>query len=274
LDFSQTFILAIVQGITELFPISSVAHSVLTPYVFNWNLDTAFLKEHFLPFMVMLHLGTAVALLLFFGSEWTEIIKSLCKRDNQSRRLLYLILAGTIPAAIIGFTLEKPLRFLFSNVTSAAFFLMVNGCLLYWGEKIRSKGVKTIQELSYKEAVIIGLFQSLALVPGFSRSGATITAGFTAGLKHSESVRFSMLLATPIIIGAGILEVPKLLQTGLGDLLQVAIVGGIASGIAAFLSVWLMMKWFHKNEISAMRPFAWYCWIAGGLFLISQFVSL
>lgn len=268
----QTLIFAIVQGITELFPISSVAHGVLTPYFFNWNLDPAFLKEHFLPFLVMLHLGTAVALLLFFGTEWTRIIASLFKKDTENRKLLYLILVGCIPAGLIGITLEKPLRLMFSNVGSAAFFLIINGFLLYWGEKMRGKGRKSIDDLSYKEAAVIGLFQALALVPGFSRSGATMTAGFWTGLKHAESARFSMLLATPIIIGAGIVEVPKLLHAGLGDLLQVSIIGGAAAGIAAFLSVWALMKWFHTNEISAMRPFAWYCWLVGAGILISRFM--
>lgn len=268
----QTIVFAVVQGITELFPISSVAHGVLTPFFFNWALDPEFLKEHFLPFLVMLHLGTAIALLLFFGTEWTKIIASLFTNDKGSRRLLFLILVGTIPAAIIGLVLETPLRHMFSNVSSAAFFLIINGMLLYWGEKLRGRGHKSIEDLHYREAIIIGLFQSLALVPGFSRSGATMTAGFWMGLKHEESARFSMLLATPIIIGAGIIEVPKLLHTGLADLFQVSLIGGVASGIAAFMSVWALMKWFHTNEISAMKPFAWYCWIVGIGVLISNMV--
>ncbi|MCI1822061.1 undecaprenyl-diphosphate phosphatase [Megasphaera sueciensis] len=271
MDFLQTVILAIVQGMTELFPISSVAHSVLTPYVFHWQLDNIFLKEHFLPFVVMLHLGTAIALFLFFGSDWTGIVRSIAKKDKQNRKLLYLIIAGSIPAALIGFFLEHALRGIFSSVVNAGFFLMINGCLLYWGEKIRKHGKKEINDLTYKEALIIGAFQSLALIPGFSRSGATITAGFAAGLKHEESVRFSMLLATPIIIGAGILEVPKLMVTGMGDLFWIAVMGGIVSGLAAFFSVWIMMKWFHKNEITAMRPFAFYCWIIGACVLFTSF---
>lgn len=268
----QTIIFAIVQGITELFPISSVAHGVLTPYFFHWDLSPEFLKEHFLPFLVMLHLGTAIALLVFFGTEWTKIIASVFTDDKEARRLLFLIVMGTIPAALIGLVLEKPLRYMFSNVTSAAFFLIVNGVLLYWGEKLRGQGQKKISDLSYKQSVIIGLFQALALVPGFSRSGATMTAGFWLGLKHEESARFSMLLATPIIIGAAIIEVPKLLHAGLGGLLQVSLIGGAAAGIAAFISVWALMRWFHTNEITAMRPFAWYCWLVGAVVLVSEFV--
>ena len=270
----QTLIFAIVQGISELFPISSVAHGVLTPYFFNWELDPSFLKEHFLPFLVMLHLGTAITLLLYFGTEWTRIITSVFTKDDRSRKLMFLILVGTIPAAIIGFILEGPLRHMFSNVSSAAFFLIINGFILYLGERLRGgrQGQRSIDDLNYKQAAFIGLFQSLALVPGFSRSGATMTAGFWMGLKHEDSVRFSMLLATPIIIGAGIIEVPKLIYTDIAGLFQISLIGGIGSGIAAFFSVWALMKWFHTNEINAMRPFAWYCWLVGGGVLISQFI--
>jgi undecaprenyl-diphosphatase len=274
LTILQTFIFAIVQGITELFPISSVAHGVLTPYFFNWNLDPAFLKEHFLPFLVMLHLGTAITLLLYFGTEWTNIIASIFKKDDKSRKLMFLILAGTIPAAVIGLLLESPLRHMFSNVSSAAFFLIINGCILYWGERLRTgQGQKSIDDLTYKQAAVIGLFQSLALVPGFSRSGATMTAGFWMGLKHEDSVRFSMLLATPIIIGASIIEVPRLIHTNVAGLFQISLIGGIAAGIAAFCSVWTLMKWFHTNEVNAMRPFAWYCWLVGFGVLVSQFIG-
>ena len=133
----QTLIFAVVQGISELFPISSVAHGVLTPYFFNWNLDPSFLKEHFLPFFVMLHLGTAITLLLYFGTEWTKIIASVFTKDDRSRKRMFLILAGTIPAAVIGFLLESPLRHMFSNVSSAALFLIINGFILYWGERLQ-----------------------------------------------------------------------------------------------------------------------------------------
>lgn len=268
----QTIIFAIVQGITELFPISSVAHGVLTPYFFQWDLNPEFLKEHFLPFLVMLHLGTAIALLLFFGTEWTKIIASLFKQDHENRKLLFLILIGTIPAGLIGIVLNTPLRHMFSNVSSAAFFLIMNGFLLYWGEKLQGQGQKHINDLNYRQAAIIGLFQALALIPGFSRSGATITAGFWMGLKHEDSARFSMLLATPVIIGAGIVEVPKIMHTSMTGLFEVSLIGGIVSGIAAFISVWALMRWFHTNEINAMRPFAWYCWIVGLGVLAGQFI--
>lgn len=273
MNFLQTIIFAIIQGITELFPISSVAHGVLTPYFFHWNLDDKFLKEHFLPYVVMLHLGTALALLVYFRKEWIEILRSLLdqKRKDSRRILVYLIIA-TIPAALIGLVLEKSLRNIFSNVALCAVFLILNGFLLFFGEKSSGKGTKDINDLSLRQVFIIGLFQSLALIPGFSRSGASMTAGFWMGLKHEAAARFSMLMATPIIIGAGIVEVPKLMKHGTSGLLSVSLLGGLFAGIFAFLSVWILMKWFHKHEFRAMRPFAIYCWLIGIIVLITYWI--
>ena len=273
MTFLQKLIIAMVQGITELFPVSSVAHSVLTPYVFHWHLDPQFLKDNFLPYVVMLHLGTALALLVFFRDEWISIIRSIFNsRKQDSLRLLLLLLAGTIPAALIGFILEKPLTHLFSNITSAAFFLIVNGLLLYFGENMKSRDRKSINDLSYGQAVIVGLFQSLALVPGFSRSGASMTAGFWMGLKHEESARFSMLLATPIIAGASILEIPKLIRHGSPGLFLTSLTGGLLAGVFAYIAVTILMRWFKRKEINAMWPFAYYCWIVGGLVLLTHLI--
>ncbi|WP_379969440.1 undecaprenyl-diphosphate phosphatase [Ectobacillus sp. sgz5001026] len=263
----QTLVFAIIQGISELFPISSVAHGVLTPYVFHWNLDPQFLKENFLPYVVMLHLGTAVALFIYFWKDWFEIIKSIF---TGSKKLLLLVIVATLPAAAIGIVLEKPLRNIFSNVTSASIFLIINGFFLFFGERARFKGNKEIEDLNGKQALIIGLFQSLALIPGFSRSGSSMTAGFWMGLKQEASARFSMILATPIILGAVIVEVPKLLKSHAGNLMQMSLLGGLASGIFAFISVWILMNWFKTKEINAMRPFAYYCWGVGIIVLVSQ----
>lgn len=273
MDIIKTIVFAIIQGITELFPISSVAHGVLTPYVFHWNLSPEFLKEHFLPYVVMLHLGTAVALLLFFWRDWLDLIRSLFNGDAKTnRRILLLLIIATLPAAIIGVVFEKKLTLIFSSVTSASIFLIVNGFFLYFGEKLRSSGTKEIKDLKYEQAFIIGLFQSLALIPGFSRSGSSMTAGFWMGLKHEASAKLSMLLATPVILGASVLEIPKLAKGGTHGLLQMSIVGGILSGIFAFISVYILMKWFKTKEINAMRPFAIYCWAVGAIILISTFL--
>jgi undecaprenyl-diphosphatase len=264
----QTLLLAIIQGITELFPISSVAHAVLTPWAFGWPLDPEFLKEHFLPFVVLLHLGTAVALLLFFWRDWLDFAGSLFDRQaGSTRRELLLVIVGTVPAAVIGFLLEKKLKALFSNVEIAAFFLIVNGVVLYLGERLRGRGEKELGELGFGQAFAVGLAQSLALVPGFSRSGVSIVAGFWAGLNHGASARFSMLLATPLIAGASLLEIPKLAHGATAEMFGIATIGGVVAGIVAYLSVWALMSWFKRHEINAMRPFAIYCWVVGALVL-------
>lgn len=268
MNFLQTLIISIIQGITELFPISSVAHAVLTPYVFRWDLTPEFLKEHFLPFVVMLHLGTAVALLGFFWRDWLDFIRSLFdSRAVAARRTLFLLIVGTIPAALIGLVFEKLLKGVFSVALYAACFLILNGVLLYVGEKIQRRGTKQVEELTYGQALLIGLAQSLALIPGFSRSGASMVAGFWAGLTHEAAARFSFLLAAPIILGASILEVPKLAHAPDGTMGN-ALIGGVVSGIVAFFSVWALMAWFRKHEVNAMRPFAIYCWIVGALVVI------
>ena len=273
MNIIQTIILAMVQGLTEPFPISSVAHSVFTPYIFGWKLNPVFLKVNFLAVIVMMHIGTTIALLIFFRKDWIEIIKSLFN-SKDSKKLLFLIIVGTIPAAILGAIIEKRLTSIYSSVTIAATFLILNGLLLYIGEKIHSNGTKDIEDLSYKQAAIVGLFQSFALIPGFSRSGSSMTAGFWMGLKHEESARFSMLLATPIIAGAGILEIPKLLKSTSAGLLKTSLIGGVVAGIFALISVYILMKWFKKKEINAMRPFAYYCWIVGLLMLGSRLFNI
>lgn len=264
----QTLLIAVIQGITELFPISSVAHAVLTPKVFGWNLDPEFLRENFLPFVVMLHLGTALALLAFFWRDWADFARGLVDgRAVQARRELWLVAVGTVPAAAIGFVFEHRLRALFPSATSAGFFLIVNGIILVAGERLKGKGDKQLHELGWREALGVGLAQSLALVPGFSRSGASIVAGFWAGLSHPAAARFSMLLATPIIAGASLLELPKLLHAARGTLTMAALGGG-AAGLVAFVSVALLMAWFRRREVDAMQPFALYCWAVGAAVLI------
>jgi undecaprenyl-diphosphatase len=264
----QNILFALIQGVSELFPVSSVAHGVLTPYFMGWNLSPQFLKEHFLPYVVMLHLGTCLALLLYFFEDWKRMTVSLFSRN--SRRELILVILGTVPPAVLGFVFEKKLRAIFSSPTSAAIFLIVNGLMLVGGEKLRERGTRRIEDLSPWQALMVGLFQSLALVPGFSRSGASMTGGFLCGLSHAESVRFAMLLATPVILGATILEAPKLMAADLHELFVQSLVGGAVAGMAAFVSVWLMIRWFKRHEVNAMWPFSLYCLSVGSLVLMMQ----
>lgn len=260
----QIVIYSIVQGITELFPISSVGHAVMLPYLLGWKSISH--SPTFLPFIVMLHLGTAFALFLFFIRDWIDLISSLWLPKPKQRRLLGLIVVATIPAAIIGKLLEKKFTALFPSALSAAIFLIVNGLILFYADRLRSNRrshTKTTAQMGYLQSFFIGVIQAFALIPGFSRSGITMTAGLGVGLDYEESARFSFLLATPIIAGAGILEVPKMLHAHTPGMLHFAVIGLILSAIVAFLSTAFLMRYFGSSESRALRPFGWYCIVVG-----------
>lgn len=266
----QAMIMAVLQGVTELFPVSSLGHAVILPALLSWPLDRH--DPTFLPFLVVLHLGTATALLLYFWRDWVGILLALFGRGDERReslRLLGLIVLATIPAVIIGFAAEKPLRALFGSPEVAAGFLILNGFVLFAGERLRRRsGDNGLDDLGWRGALLIGLFQCTALFPGISRSGATMVGGLLTGLHHRESARFSFLIATPVIIGAGVLEVPKMLHAGAGLTMQTLGAGaGAVAGIAAFLSIAFMMRYFRKHDFDALDPFAWYCWLAGAVSL-------
>ncbi|HUW64135.1 MAG TPA: undecaprenyl-diphosphate phosphatase [Spirochaetia bacterium] len=255
----QALILAVTQGATELFPISSVGHGVIIPYLLHWTYN----QQSLLPFMVMLHIGTALALLLYFWRDWYDFVLSIFDaRRTNGRRLLIMVIIGTIPAAIIGFVFEKKFTALFPDARSASFFLIVNGLFLLVGEWLRGRGQKGLDRLKPVQALVIGILQALALIPGFSRSGVTMVGGLIYGYTHEAAARFAFLLATPIILGAAVLEVPKMLKYGHSQV-AIASVGGLVAGIVAFLSVSFLMRYFKKREVEALRPFAYYCLIVG-----------
>lgn len=267
MHWSQIIITALVQGITELFPVSSVGHAVILPYLLNWT--NILNSPQFLPFVVMLHLGTALALFIYFIQDWIALIGSLFQSSRSTRvraqkRTLLLLVVATIPAAIIGKLFEHKFRELFPSALSAGIFLVVNGLVLLLADRwSRNAGNREIRQLSYFQSFLVGCAQVLALIPGFSRSGVTMTAGMGLGLSYEESARFSFLLATPVIAGAGILEVPKILKAHAPHMLSAGIVGGILAGIVAFLSTAFLMRYFRTHEVRAFRPFAAYCIVVG-----------
>jgi undecaprenyl-diphosphatase len=265
----QALIVAIVQGLTELFPVSSLGHAVLLPRLLGWSLNES--DPAFLPFLVVLHLGTAAALLIYFWRDWVNILLAFfgvgtAKERREQWRLLWLIVLATIPAAVIGFALEKFLRVLFGAPPIAAFFLIVNGFILFGAERLRRRaGSGLAIELSWRQAIAIGLWQSLALIPGISRSGATMAGGLVAGMHHREAARFSFLIATPIILGAALLEVPHFLthpaaSGAFGPLVWLA---GAVAGLTAYGSTAFLMRYFGRQDFEALDPFAYYCWAAG-----------
>ncbi len=267
LTWLEAAVLAILQGVTELFPVSSLGHSVIIPKLLHWHIDQA--SDQFLPFLVVLHLGTALALLIFFWRDWWDLLLSLVGQGPvetraRNRRLFFLVVVATIPAGLIGLVLQDFLKSLFGAPLVAATFLTINGVILFIGERQRRKaGFREASDLKWGEALIVGVSQSAALIPGISRSGSTIVAGLWMGLRHEEAARFSFLMATPIIGAAGLLEVPKLLNDSSNTNVGMVLFAGVLAAIAAYLSVFFLMRYFHKTDFQALNPFAYYCMAAG-----------
>jgi len=284
MTFLQAIFFAIVQGVTELFPVSSLGHAVVLPAVLGWHIDQD--SPRFLPFLVVLHVGTATALLVYFWRDWLSLAMAVLGRGGttsrsifEHRHLIVLLVLGTLPAVVLGFGFEKWLRHLFGSPVAAASFLILNGILLFAGERLRrrantARDRKGLAQASLGDAIIVGLCQTTAFFPGISRSGVTIVGGLLVGLRHEDAARFSFLLATPIILGAAVLEIPKLLHAPAGTggaaindgVLSVA---GLVAGITAYASTAFLMRYFRDREESpALDPFAYYCWLAGGLALL------
>jgi len=268
----QAILLAIVQGISELFPISSLAHAVLMPALLGWKVNEG--DDSFLPFLVVMHLGTAVALLGYFWRDWfnfaTAVLIRRGPRAEGERRIFWRVVVATIPAVIVGFLLEKLLRHAFGEPKLVAGVLIANGVMLFAAERMKGRQDRALSRLRWIDALVIGCWQCLALIPGFSRSGATMAGGYLAGLDHEDAARFSFLTATPIILGAVALEAPKLIHHG-GHFGAASIIAGVVAGITALLSVIALMRWFKRHEVEGFMPFAIYCGVAGlaSLFVLS-----
>jgi undecaprenyl-diphosphatase len=271
LDIVHACLIAVLQGATELFPVSSLGHAVVVPALLGWGLD-----EHgaaFLPFLVLLHLGTAVALLLYFWRDWWALAAGCLgisdpHRRRESRHIVMLLVVATIPAVVLGAALEHFFQRLFGAPLIAAGFLAANGVLLLVGEALRGRvaeaPARPIATLTFVDALVIGSWQCLALLPGISRSGATIVGGLLRGIDHAASARFSFLIATPIILGATAKEVPKLLHAGVAPgVLQTASIAAVLAGVVAFASTAFLMRYFANNDRWALNPFAYYCLVAG-----------
>ncbi len=268
------YALAVLQGITELFPISSLGHVVIVPSLLHWTLDQH--APSFLPFVVVLHVGTAAALLIYFWRDWVFVVQGLAGsggRDEvgEARRLLGLIVVATLPAVAIGFVAEKTVRSLFASPLVAALFLIINGVLLLLGDRLRRRGTRergnrlgSLGSLGWRGALAVGFWQCTAFIPGISRSGAAMVGGLFAGLHHEDAAHFSFLIATPIIAGAAVLEVPKLLRLPGHGISALAIGAGLVAGVTAYLSVAFLMRYFRRHNFdNALMPFAIYCWLFG-----------
>ena len=277
----QAYVLALLQGVSELFPVSSLGHTILIPALLQWhNIDRA--DPTFLAFVVVLHLGTAIALIVFYWREWVAIVGAVLASivrgklsDDRNERVGWLLVAGTIPVGLLGVFLESPVRALFGSPAPAAVFLALNGLVMFFAESLRRRQIrathrpdKPIDRLTFPQSIAVGLAQSLALLPGISRSGASMAGGLLFDLDHEDAAHFSFLLATPVIFAAAVLEMPKLFAPGAHVVLTQAVVGGVIAGVAAYLSVAFLTRYFRSNDL---RPFGWYCLIAGiACFILSR----
>ncbi|MDT5241810.1 MAG: undecaprenyl-diphosphatase [Mycobacterium sp.] len=289
LSYVEALIVGAFQGVTELFPVSSLGHSVLVPALIGgrWaqDLNVSSPESPYLAFIVGLHVATAAALLVFFWRDWVKIIAGFYTSVRHRRittpaeRLAWLIVVATIPVGISGLALEHLFRTTLGRPVPAAVFLTLNGLILYGGERLRRRATATVEvvpvqrdhdvltaaderisKLPLRHGLIIGCAQILALLPGISRSGVTMVAGLLRGLSHEEAARFSFLLATPVILAAGVLKIPDLfgpLGAGIGG--QV-LAGSAASFVAAYAAVRFLTRYF---ETRTLTPFAIYCVLAG-----------
>ena len=318
LSYLQAVVVGLLQGVTELFPVSSLGHSVLVPAWIggSWQQlvtqsSTPAGESPYLAFIVALHLATALALVVFFREEWDRIIRGFARSLGPSararrlvtadadERLAWLIILATIPVGLIGLVLEHSFRTLFAKPLAAAIFLTLNGLVLLLGERLRrvapadhaaalavepagdamapgsvavapapepmhteftGSRTRQLSTLHYGEGIIIGLFQTFALLAGISRSGISMVGGLTRGLSHRDAARFSFLLATPVILAAGVLKLPTLAGPSGHGIGGQVVVGALVAGIAAYASVRWLTRYF---ETKTLTPFAIYCLIAG-----------
>jgi len=319
LSYFQAAVIGLLQGVTELFPISSLGHSVLVPALLggSWktlvtqssNGDSA--SSPYLAFIVALHVGTAVALLIFFRRDWIRIITALLRSlgpslrarrvvaQNADARLAWLLVIATIPVGVTGLALEHTFRTLFAKPLAAAIFLTFNGVILLAGEALRrrqpggldhdgdpaptqdalangahelspapagtaitsgQRQTERLATLSYREGFLIGFFQTFALLAGISRSGISMVGGLARGLSHRDAAHFSFLLATPVILAAGVLKLPSLAGPAGAHIHGQILLGTVVAGLAAYASVRWLTRWF---ETRTLTPFAIYSLIAG-----------
>jgi undecaprenyl-diphosphatase len=291
-SYFQAIVLGALQGITELFPVSSLGHTVLFPTLFGWNklVDAQSQKESFwVAFVVTLHVGSALGLLAYFWRDWVQIVRAFFRTlatrriESSNERLAWLIIAASIPAGVLALALQHPLQTLTAKPKVAAVVLMVNGLILFAAERFRRRaevrelamregakpdGARQLDTLEFREAVVVGVAQSTALVAGISRDGVTMGAGLARGLDHSDSARFAFLLATPIILAAGLVKLPDLLGHQGDGIRGQALVACIAAAVTAVFTVAFLVRYFKTRTLV---PFAVYCLLFGlGMVIYTQ----
>ena len=292
LTYLQAIVIGLLQGVTELFPISSLGHSVLVPAWLggSWKslvTEQSSAESPYLAFIVGLHVATALALLVLFRRDWYAIVRgfvsSLRRRSMAEpyERLSWLIVIATVPVGALGILLEHPLRVLFAKPLAAACFLVINGLILLLGERMRRKVARPYEgpgaepgaevdvdiatQIRPLDATVIGFAQAGALLAGISRSGISMVGGLFRGLDHEQAVRFAFLLATPVILAAGVVKIPDLFGP-LGNSIRGEVLAG---SIAAFAAAYLAASWLVRFfKTGTLIPFAVYSLVFGGISII------
>ena len=298
LNYLEACTIGLLQGVTELFPISSLGHSILVPAFIggSWksDLDMTAAGSPYLAFLVLAHVATALALVAFFWRDWVRIIGALFSSIRERRvetpdqRLAWLLIIGTIPVGLVGIALDKELRTHLGKPVPAATFLLINGFVIFAadhllknsrkgrhaddgtavprrGESPEIAADRRLSGLGWKSAAGIGGAQAFALLPGISRSGITMVAGLARGLKTEDAARFAFLLATPVILAAGLFKAPELAKPANHGILGPAITGSLLAGVAAYFSVKFLTRYFENRDL---KPFGIYCVVAGLFSLI------
>lgn len=284
-DAFRAIVLGVLQGFSELFPVSSLGHTVLFPKLFGWNelvrYQSSSVDNAWLAFIVMLHVGSAVGLLIYFWRDWITLIRgffaTLAKRrvETPTERLVWLIIAASIPTGILGLAFEHPARVATAKPEVAAIFLVINGLVLFVAQQLsqragvrrlaRQEGAKRdgrreLETLEYREAGVLGLAQSGGLIAGISRDGMVMAGGLARGLDNADAARISFLMATPIILAAGVYKLPDL--TGhLGDGIRgYAVLAAAVAAVIAVFTVHFLTRFFRRGNLN---PFAVYCVLFG-----------
>jgi undecaprenyl-diphosphatase len=266
----EAIILGMLQGATEFLPISSSGHLVLFPAIFG-------LTQPSLALIAVAHLGTLLAVLLYFRNDLWAIFKSLLdgirQRDplrDSNARLGWYIVVGTIPVAIAGLLFESKFESLFGNPTAAAFFLLVTAVFLVIAERLLT-GTKLLAEMSWSDSIIIGLFQMLALLPGISRSGSTITAGIWRGLNRASAARYSFLLGVPAIFGAGLVALVEVVgNDSISAQWPLLLAAFIAAAVIGYACIYFLLAWLRNHSLYI---FAVYCALLGGGYLLWTYLA-
>jgi len=277
MDIIQALILGIVQGLAEFLPIASAGQVVLVTHILGVTFPT---ESGSLAFNVLLHIGTLTAVVGFFWREVVQIIKSFISsildlfngqftnnlKDDTYKRLAWLLIIGTIPVGLAGALFTKRFEFFYNSVPAVSIFLIINGIILWSAEHVK-RGDKKVKGITFKNALVIGIFESLALFPGISRSGSSISAGLFSGVDRVCAARFAFLLAIPAIAGAILVEfkdIGALTETNTASI----VAAYVAVVVFGFLSIGLLLRIINGTSL---RIFSIYCWIVGGLALILSF---